>query len=96
MVKINLENNIYLMQDKPNKWKVAEKRVYNVIDKEGNQKIRTTHHKPKYFSSPDKALEYYFLEMRLENYEITTLEKLIEILDESRKLIKERLGVIND
>jgi hypothetical protein len=96
MVEINLENNICLKQVTPNSWRISEKRVYTHTNKEGCEITRITHHNPKTFPSPDKALEYYYLELRLGNYEITTMEKLIEILDESKSIIKERLGGINE
>jgi hypothetical protein len=69
---------------------------YYYIDKDGKEITRVTNHSPKNFPSPDKALEYYFLGSRLDNYNITTLDKLIEILDEGRKILKEKLGVINE
>jgi hypothetical protein len=96
MVEINLENNIYLKQVTPNNWRIAEKRIYTYIDKDGKEITRVTNHNPKNFPSPDKALEYYFLGSRLDNYNITTLDKLIEILDEGRKILKEKLGVVNE
>ena len=81
MVEINLENNVYLDQVNPNSWRISEKRVYTYTNKQGEKITRNTRHNTRNFRSPDKALEYYFLGKRLENYEITTLEKLIEILD---------------